>query len=94
MQLKWTHESRQDLDRFIDFLIDKNPEAALRAIDAIEKGAERLCDQPSKGVVVSDSEYRDWPIQFGKYGYTLRYFADMDTNILWVIRVWAGKENR
>jgi plasmid stabilization system protein ParE len=71
----------RDLQRLRDFLRSKNPEAAIRAGEAIRQGVRLLGTQPRIGRPVQDlsEEYHEWLIDFGSSGYVARYRLDGDT---------------
>ncbi len=93
MRLVWLPEARDDVQRLYDFLIDKDPRAAERAVRAIQLGAERLQEQPRIGHRMDDdTERRELFIPFGVGAYVLRY--RIHDEFLVVIRVWHSREAR
>jgi plasmid stabilization system protein ParE len=93
MRLVWLAETRDDIQRLYDFLIDKDPRAAERAVRAIQLGAKRLKELPRIGHRMDDDTgRRELFIPFGAGAYVLRYRIDRDTVI--VIRVWHSREAR
>lgn len=88
-------EARQDLLRLRNFLLARNPLAAQKAILAIRGGFLRLQDNPKLGVDVEGRPGdRQLFIPFGNSAYVLRYRLDEARDILIVIRVWHGREQR
>lgn len=95
MKYVFLPEAEEDIDRLYEFLIDKNPLAAQKAMLAIEEGVELLLDSPYMGVKMKDRpEYRQLFVPFGKSVYVLRYRIQEEMDVLFVVRVWDGRENR
>ena len=93
MRLIWLPEAREDIQRLYDFLIDEHPDAAERAIRAIQLGAARLLEFPRLGQRMDEeTERRELFVPFGIGAYVLRYRIHDDTII--VIRVWHSRETR
>jgi plasmid stabilization system protein ParE len=86
--LKWTPQALADVQRMHQFLIDKNPDAARRAVQTIRAGVKILASQPRIGHPAEDldPEYREWLIPFGQGGYLVLYRLDGDAVILLAIR--------
>jgi plasmid stabilization system protein ParE len=86
-RLIWSAQAAGDLQRLFEFLADHNPEAARKAMAAIQEGMRTLRQFPEIGRPVEqmDLRYRDWPIGFGSSGYIARYRLEGDALIvLWV----------
>ena len=93
MKVVWLPEARDDIQRLYDFLIDKDPRAAERAIRAIQLGGTRLQELPRIGRRMDDDTgRRELFIPFGAGAYVLRYRIHHDTVVL--IRVWHNREAR
>ncbi len=93
MELIWLPESRDDIGRLYDFLIDVNPSAAARAVRLIQKGAQALRDQPELGRPMDDpSKRRELVLPFGASAYVIRYRITEQTIV--IIRIWHGREDR
>lgn len=86
--LKWTPQALADVQRLHQFLADKNPDAAIRAVRTIRAGVKILASQPRIGHPVEDmdAEYREWLIPFGQSGYLVLYRIDAEAVILLAIR--------
>ena len=85
--LKWSDRAGADLARLYDFLEEKSPSAAERAIAKIEKAADGLEAFPQSGRLVVDEgvELRKLPVPFSSSGYLIFYRIDGDTvTILWL----------
>lgn len=93
MRIEFLPEAEQDIDRLYDFLASKDLLAAQKAMLAIDDAIDLLADQPRIGSrVLTNDEFRQLPIRFGKYGYVLQYRIQED--VLIVVRIWAGREQR
>lgn len=91
--LHWLPEADHDIDRLYEFLYEKNPPAAMRSMEAIQKGANQLKITPEIGQPMNDElQRRELFIPFGAGAYVLRY--RVYDNTLVIIRVWHSKENR
>jgi addiction module RelE/StbE family toxin len=86
--LKWTPQALADVQRLHQFLINKNPDAAKRAVQSIRAGVRILATQPRIGHPAEDMdpEFREWLIPFGQSGYLVLYRIDEDAVILLAVR--------
>ena len=92
-ELVWLPGAWQDIERLFLFLRDKNPQAAKNAIKAIRIGAKQLTSFPEAGRPMEDeTERRELTVAFGDSAYVLRY--RLDGEIVVIIRVWHGREDR
>lgn len=95
MKLVFLPEASDDIDRLYEFLVEKNPVAAQKAMLAIDEGIRLLSGNPNIGVVIPERpDYQQLFIPFGKSAYVLRYRVHAETDTLAVVRVWHGKELR
>lgn len=95
MKLIFLPEVSDDIDRLYNFLKDKNPRSAQRAMLAIDEGIEMLLDNPYMGVrMETRPEYRQLFVPFGRDAYVLRHRIDEVNDALVVVRVWHSRENR
>ncbi|AGY60358.1 plasmid stabilization system protein [Gloeobacter kilaueensis JS1] len=86
-------EAVEDTGRLINFLQEKNPEAAVRAAQALQKGTNTLSTFPELGHSMNDgTERREFFIPFGAGSYVLRYIISEQTLV--IVRVWHSRENR
>ena len=78
LPVKFSPGAMRDLQRLRDFLHAKNPDAAQRAGQAIRQGVRILGHQPGMGRPIEclPEVYREWLIDFGDSGYTVRYRID------------------
>ncbi len=84
----WTPAALADVDRLHDFLKDRNPLAARRAVRAIREGLNLLADQPQVGRPVEnmEPEFREWLISFGDSGYVALYHFDGEDAVILAVR--------
>lgn len=77
-RLIWSPPALLDVARLHDFLLQKNRDAASRAVQAIQQGVRVLAIHPEIGRAIDDLplEFRDWLIEFGGGGYIARYRYD------------------
>ena len=82
MNLVWLPQAQADIQRLYDFLAERDPGAAERAIRAIQRGAQRLLELPRVGRRMDDAtERRELYVPFGAGTYVLRYRIHEDTLI-------------
>jgi len=90
----WTRPALTDLARVINFLKDKNPDAARRAALQINELANHLTKHPALGKPMEDDTgRRELSAPFGKRSYVIRYMLDEDNTAV-ILRVWHSLENR
>jgi len=84
----WTPAALGDVERLHDFLKDRNPQAARRAVRAIREGLNLLADQPQVGRPVEnmEPEFREWLISFGDSGYVALYHFDGEDAVILAVR--------
>ena len=88
-------EAEDDIDRLYNFLVEKNPLAAQKAMLAIDEGLSLLQDNPQFGTAMENHKpYRQLFVPFGKSVYVLRYRIHEEADTLVVVRIWHGKESR
>lgn len=83
-QVIYTRRALEDLQRFRDFLDGRSPEAAHKAIDAIQHQLRLLETFPEVGRPVSGlANIRELIIDFGATGYIARYrYARGDVQVI------------
>ena len=87
--VRWSARALRDVQRLHRL---KNPDAARRAVRAIQQGVQVLTRQPGIGRPIEDlpEEFREWLIDFGASGYVVRYRLDGEDVVL--LAVWHQKE--
>ncbi|ETW98049.1 MAG: plasmid stabilization protein [Candidatus Entotheonella gemina] len=87
----WLPEALDDLERLFEFLLERDPAAAERAIRSIESGAESLTALPERGRPMGDETgRRELLIPFGAGAYVVRYRLHREDVV--IIRVWHSRE--
>lgn len=91
MEVEYSPESLEDLQRVVEFVEVKNPYAARRMAIDLQEGGSRLKQFPEIGLPVikaSDpGRIRDLYVGY----YTARYLIAEGT--IYILRVWRSKEN-
>ncbi len=91
MQIGFSPEAVNDLQRLVEFLEAKNPYAARRvAIDLLES-LDRLKQFPLMGLPVDQAPDPEKIRDLYVGSYTLRYLAEKDK--IYVLRIWHNREN-
>jgi plasmid stabilization system protein ParE len=96
-EIVWLPAAVADLERLRRFILEKNPDAAKRAVIRIREATKLLADHPERGRLVEDLfPFRDLCIPFGAGNYLLRYRVHPETHTTQVVivRVWHSREQR
>lgn len=91
LPIRMSLTAQRDRARLAAFLVEKNPAAALRAVEAIVAGISALGDYPLRGQACADG-LRELMIPFGQSGYVARYRVERDHII--IARVFHMREDR
>lgn len=91
-RLVWTPEASAGLERAYLFLAEKDEEAAIKALDAIDGGSLLLEDFPEAGRPAEDlePEHRELLVPFGASGYVLLY--QIENALVYILAVRHQKE--
>ncbi|MHC2572183.1 type II toxin-antitoxin system RelE/ParE family toxin [Rhizobium leguminosarum] len=83
-ELKYTQTSYEDLDRLADFLIERDPDLAERAINAIPKALMILQDFPlmARRASADDPLLRELVVPFGSAGYVILFKVMSETSVI------------
>ncbi|MGR9134948.1 type II toxin-antitoxin system RelE/ParE family toxin [Rhizobium leguminosarum] len=83
-ELKYTQTFYEDLDRLADFLIERDPDLAERAINAIPKALMILQDFPlmAKRASADDPLLRELVVPFGSAGYVILFKVLSETSVI------------
>lgn len=86
--LIWTQKAFHDLTRIHDFLAAKDTEAALRAVQTINKETLILRQFPEAGRPAYDlePEHRELLVPFGVSGYVVLYRMQEDSVFILAVR--------
>ena len=87
-RLIWSPSALRDVQRLYRFLVEKNADAARRAVKSIRSGVKILAAQPGLGRPAEDMdpECREWPIDFGDSGYVVLYRFDGEKAVILAVR--------
>jgi plasmid stabilization system protein ParE len=83
-ELKYTQTFYEDLDRLADFLIERDPDLAERAINAIQKALMILQDFPlmARRASADDPLLRELVVPFGSAGYVILFKVLSETSVI------------
>lgn len=94
-EIKLTEAAQADLERVVDFLATKSPQAASRAQLALAEQLEKIKQCPAiYRPVLSLPEQREAVLSFGTYGYVIRYRWGGETDAVTVLRIWHQREDK
>lgn len=93
-RLIWAPPALRDVQRLYRFLQPKSPDAAARAVKAIQQGVRVLRQQPGIGRPVEDltEAFREWLIDFGDSGYVVRYRWEPNADTVTLLAIWHQRE--
>ncbi|MCW1410603.1 type II toxin-antitoxin system RelE/ParE family toxin [Rhizobium sp. 1AS11] len=82
--LKYTQTFYEDLDRLADFLIERDPDLAERALNAIQKALMILQDFPlmARRASADDPLLRELVVPFGSAGYVILFKVMSETSVI------------
>ncbi|RUL99707.1 type II toxin-antitoxin system RelE/ParE family toxin [Rhizobium chutanense] len=83
-ELKYTQTFYEDLDRLADFLIERDPDLAERALNAIRKALLILEDFPlmARRASADDPLLRELVVPFGSAGYVILFKVMSETSVI------------
>ena len=90
MKLIFSEASVRDLERLREFIADHSPDAAQKIARRLHDAILRLKNNPQIGRPVPDFPGEMRELIFGKY--VVRY--EIRKDILYILRIWHGRENR
>lgn len=94
MKVALTPDAASDLVRLRAFLAERNPNAAERAIAALDEAIQSLMPFSERGRPSEVRGLRELVVPFGQSAYLLRYSYDEVTETAVVVRIWHGREVR
>ena len=86
-QVIYTEESKQDLVRFADFLVENDAKVQAKAVIKLILSSVKLLEEhPLVGRIypIEDKEFRELKIKYGSSGYVCLYSFDPMTDIVLV----------
>lgn len=84
-QIIYTEESKQDLVRFADFLVENDAKTQAKAVISLILSSVKLLEEhPFIGRMypIEDKEFRELKIKYGSSGYVCLYSFDPLTDII------------
>ncbi len=90
MKLQFSRAALHDLIRLREFIAQYNPSAAARIADRLQRAIKGLTATPKIGRPVAGFKAEIREFIFGRY--VVRY--EVRPSILYILRIWHGKENR
>ena len=94
MKLIVSDDAAADLARLREFLADKNPGAARRAVSSIVQAIDSLAVYPDRGRPSGVEGLRDLIVPFARSAYIVRFAYDPQRQEVVVVRVWHSREAR
>ncbi len=92
MNIIWRTSAEAELDEAFDYLLERNPAAALRTYEAIRKGVELLTDHPNLGRPGRVEDTRELVIAGTPY--IVPYTVDRRAGAVIILRVLHGARRR
>jgi toxin ParE1/3/4 len=93
MKLEWSDEALADLDRFAEFLQQRQPSLAKIVAEEIIEKAQILSEDPLLGRAIEGrEEYRQIILQIINAAYVFQYRVDGQRLVM--LRVFHGREAR
>ena len=90
MQLLWLDRAEGDLVEIVDYLIERDPAAALRIYEAIRQQVELLATQPAIGRAGRVKDTRELVI--ARTPYLVAYTVDRRIDAVIILRVLYGAQ--
>jgi len=91
--IRWHPEAADDLDRLLEFLLERNVAAVPAAVEVIESGLSLLGQYPEAGRPLGDGTgRREATFPYGAGSYVLRYRIHEHT--VFILRAWHSRESR
>jgi len=91
LKVRLTSRANLDLRLQIDWLTDRSPRSARKAVRAIFDAIGRLKSHPRSGRAIAGGE-RETQVRFGQSGFVVRY--QVRPNEIVITRVFHGAQNR
>ena len=88
MLIRWREQAEADLDEIFDYLIDRNPHAALRVRLAIREHTTLLAEHPGMGRPGRVTSTRELVI--ARTPYVVAYTVDARADTVIILRVLHG----
>jgi toxin ParE1/3/4 len=87
-------EAIADLERLREFLVEKDARAAARASTTLAEAIDSLLQFPERGRISPLPSHRELVVPFGRSAYVVRYMVRAESEIVSIVRIWHGREER
>ncbi|RKV63439.1 MAG: type II toxin-antitoxin system RelE/ParE family toxin [Neisseria sp.] len=88
-----SRQAQNDLLRFYRFYADQNlSDVGRRVLAAIRSSLNSLTAMPLSGRPVDETGLREWLVTFGKGGYVVLYYADVERSCIEVLKMKSQAE--
>ena len=87
-----SQRAANDVSRLEDWLIERNPSAAIKVGRLLREAFSSLAELPERTAVIDAAQHRELVLRFGRGGYVIRYVIRPDAVV--VTRVWHSLEDR
>ena len=94
MKLIVSKEAAADLTRLRDFLMDRNPSAAQRAVAAIANAVRSLDLFPQRGRQSGAADMRELVVPFGRSAYIVWYAILTEADEIVILQLWGRDRER
>jgi toxin ParE1/3/4 len=88
VRIIWRRQAEDELAEILDYLLDRDPTAALRIYDAVRDQVSLLADQPGMGRIGRVKDTRELVIS--RTPYIVAYTIDRRVDAVVVLRVLHG----
>ncbi len=88
MRVLWLDRAEADIDELFEYLLERDPRAALRVYEAIRKQVAQLADQPGRGRPGRVAGTRELVVT--RVPYLVAYTVDPHIDAVIVLRVLHG----
>ena len=88
--VRWTHSARRDYRNVFEWLNDRNPKAAVRIVDAIDRRIEMLARMPRMGRRGRIEDTRELVISRTRYLVVYRFDGAADQIL--IVRILHGAQ--
>lgn len=94
MKIVVAPEALADFERLREFLVEKDPRAAARAVETLTQAIDSLARFPERGRLAALPKHRELVVPFGRSAYIVRYAFRPEESAVLVTRLWHGREQR
>ena len=94
MRLIVSRAALVDIERLHEFLVEKNPAAAQRAVAVLDHAMRTLDIFPERGRPTGTPGVRELIVPFGRSAYVLRYAHSAEADEAVILCIWHGREQR